>query len=361
MKIRSFIRQHFEKAKQRGYLPMFQNAGTHFEFPVELLLAIASRETNMTNMRGDFRGGKYHGHGIMQVDIGTAPEWCRSGAWKDVNASIQKGTSILADKARQLRKDWPADRPRTLQQFYWVLAASYNHGVPDSLHDFLQDGNPDKDTTGHDYGQDVLGRMQEFAWLLAEHGTTATERVIAAQPVDSGETPVSATGTATVDLPGIFTPTGLETQADGQQAQMAQATAPAVVVQTGDSASVTAGQPAQPVPGGGPNDPKKELETSKPAKSGALKAMLAFIIAPFVAVGIGITDILTAAKAATANNPGVYLVIIAVLVVILAAYWKYQDRQTQLDTQREQHAHERDLANQQVLADNSKVNVVLKT
>jgi hypothetical protein len=52
---------------------IFQRRGA---LPIpEILMAIASRETNMRNIIGD--GG--HGYGIMQIDDRSFPEWCNSG------------------------------------------------------------------------------------------------------------------------------------------------------------------------------------------------------------------------------------------------------------------------------------------
>ena len=42
----------------------FKTAAERYQLPPEILLAIASRETNMRNIIGD--GG--HGYGIMQID-----------------------------------------------------------------------------------------------------------------------------------------------------------------------------------------------------------------------------------------------------------------------------------------------------
>src|SRR4051812_8658535 len=128
---RHFIVQHFEKALQRGWLPYFSQAALKYDFPLALLLALASRETNMTNMKGDFRvskyfpNGGYHGYGILQVDIGTDAQWIASGAWQRVDEAIMHGTKILASKRDELNRMWTSSR--TIKNFLWVLAASYNH------------------------------------------------------------------------------------------------------------------------------------------------------------------------------------------------------------------------------------------
>jgi hypothetical protein len=77
-----------------------RSAAERYQLPPEILLAIASRETNMRNIIGD--GG--HGYGIMQIDDRSFPEWCNSGLWKDVNAAIQKGALDVLKRAQVFRK-----------------------------------------------------------------------------------------------------------------------------------------------------------------------------------------------------------------------------------------------------------------
>src|SRR6185312_2217418 len=61
---RSVLLTQLNRTRARGWLPFFNEAATQFSFPVALLLAIASRESNVQNILGD--GG--HGRGIMQID-----------------------------------------------------------------------------------------------------------------------------------------------------------------------------------------------------------------------------------------------------------------------------------------------------
>lgn len=368
MKIRSFISQHFEKALQRGYIPLFEAAATRYDFPTSFLMALASRETNMTNMKGDFRGGIYHGFGIIQVDIGTAREWCESGKWQDVGEAIMKGTSILAGKRNELVKAHA--HFKSDEDFMWVLAASYNHGAHGSLGDYILRGSPDLHTTGHDYGKDVIGRWHEFEHLMAARGIADHQPgapagvTLKSQPQGSSAhlMPAPAADSADDTPEPVET---LETGQDGTQGagsaenaptgDSAQSTAPSVVVQKAENVQAA----PQPVPGGGKDDPPVPVAAAVPAKSGALKSIIAAVTAPFIAVGIGLTDVLTAAKNATASNPMAFVVIVAVLAVLLLVYWKFQDRQTKLDLQREQHAHELDKMHLQIASDQTKINAVV--
>jgi hypothetical protein len=170
------IQIEFNRAKANGWIPMFTEAGAGFGFSPGLLMGIASRETNMENIEGDFQHDGPHGFGIMQIDKGTNPTFCLSGGWKNVEASIHMGASILASKQVQIQKGQgvslsipghPFVGARlSMSDLNRCTVASYNAGLlayyAQSVH-----GNPDLYTTGHNYSADVIARMRQFAALLA--------------------------------------------------------------------------------------------------------------------------------------------------------------------------------------------------
>src|SRR5215471_8403512 len=151
------LRSQCESAKANGWLPYFDEAAQQYEFPVELLLAIASHETNMRNIKGDFRNGVYHGYGIMQVDIGTDPEFCRNWTPEKVKESIDRGTQILVGKRSYLAGHHITDLK--------AIAAAYNTGEGNVARSVAAGRDPDSTTTGGDYGRDVLARMGVFEQL----------------------------------------------------------------------------------------------------------------------------------------------------------------------------------------------------
>src|ERR1044071_6978708 len=102
------IKKQFQRAKDNGWIAQFKKQATDYQFSPELLMAIASRETNMRNIMGD--GG--HGYGIMQIDDRSFPDWCHSGLWNDANAGIMKGALVLDSKREQIR----AGQGRTLRR-----------------------------------------------------------------------------------------------------------------------------------------------------------------------------------------------------------------------------------------------------
>ena len=153
------LRSQFNRAKAQGWIPIFVAVATDLGFLPEELLAIGSRETNLQNIRGDFRGGIYHGFGIMQVDIGTDPEFSKGG-WKDPAKSIRRGGEILASKREELKK---------MGLFSEVnMYCAYNCGSGNVKKAIAQGKDPNSRTTGKDYGNDVKKRVSVFRKFLAE-------------------------------------------------------------------------------------------------------------------------------------------------------------------------------------------------
>lgn len=167
------LKNQFNRVKANGWLTAFQKAGTDYSFPVEVLLGIASRETNMQNIVGDGD----HGFGIMQIDIGSYGDWCTSGAWKDVGASIQKGALVLNSKRDQIRsgqgqnltighQNFVGGDGLTDDQLLRISIAAYNAGLW-AYYGFSVDGNPDEKTTQGNYSADTLRRAAVFKTLLS--------------------------------------------------------------------------------------------------------------------------------------------------------------------------------------------------
>jgi transglycosylase-like protein with SLT domain len=159
------LRRQFTKAQTMGWLPLFQQSAQETGFPVEFLMAIASRETNMTNKRGDYRNGQYNGFGIMQIDRKTDPGFCASWNAADVQPAIHRGASILAEKSRSLLSQ---RLPINLE----YIACAYNCGQGTVVKAILDKQDPNLHTTGGDYGRDVIARMDVFDKLLHEQNQT---------------------------------------------------------------------------------------------------------------------------------------------------------------------------------------------
>lgn len=154
------LKKQYDSAKQNGWLAHFEDAAQQHDFSVELLLAISSRETNLKNIKGDFRDGIYHGYGVMQVDIGTDPAFCKAWTPEKVRESVQGGCRILAGKRAYLAKKQCTDLR--------AIAAAYNTGEGNVSRSLANGRDPDSTTTGRNYGTDVLARMEVFKRLLGE-------------------------------------------------------------------------------------------------------------------------------------------------------------------------------------------------
>jgi hypothetical protein len=153
------LQRQLNHARSSGWLPFFEAAAQSNQFQTEFLLAIASRETNLLNIKGDFHDNAYHGFGIMQVDVGTDSDFCAQWTSDQVEASINKGVGILVGKRDSLLHNQITD-PK-------AIAAAYNTGAGNVLHSIKNGADPDHTTTNHDYGADVLARMAVFVTLLA--------------------------------------------------------------------------------------------------------------------------------------------------------------------------------------------------
>nr|WP_245480776.1 N-acetylmuramoyl-L-alanine amidase [Mesorhizobium sp. M1E.F.Ca.ET.041.01.1.1] len=167
----SHLKAQYNKAKTQGWIQAFKDEAKRWGFSPGVMMAIASRETNMRNIIGD--GG--HGYGIMQIDDRSFPDWVKSGAWKDANLGIAKGALVLADKREQVEQG----RGKRLKvggrsfvgeafngdQLLRITIASYNSGLR-AYYYFSTSGNPDEGTTGRDYSADVLHRAMYFSEFL---------------------------------------------------------------------------------------------------------------------------------------------------------------------------------------------------
>ena len=170
------IQREFAYAKAQGWLPLFAQAGSLYNFTPALLMGIASRETNMKNIQGDFQGGIYHGYGLMQIDIGSYPDFCRSGDWRDVAKGIHMGAMVLNSKQVQIHEGVGrrievkstvfTGAKLSDADFNRTAVAAYNAGLW-AYYGMSVRGNPDLYTTGHDYSADVINRTKQFADCLA--------------------------------------------------------------------------------------------------------------------------------------------------------------------------------------------------
>jgi hypothetical protein len=157
-----------------GWIPVIGAAADRYQFTTELLLAIASRETNLDVKYQRVPGDRGHGFSMWQLDIGSHRDWIATGAWKDVGTAVMKAGEALAAKRAEVKAEArrrnlvlaPTDVER-------ITVAAYNCGSGPALSSFVRTNGADADraTTGHDYSADAIARRDVFASFLASSGT----------------------------------------------------------------------------------------------------------------------------------------------------------------------------------------------
>jgi hypothetical protein len=136
-----------------------------------LVMATIDRETGGKNILGD--GG--HGHGLMQLDDRfNAAFLAAHQNGLDPASNIMEGSRQLACHIAAMRKVVPTLGPVPEDLILLAACASYNAGEGREarlLRDTADAPQIDAPTTGHDYGQDVLRRRDEFKAVLSAAAT----------------------------------------------------------------------------------------------------------------------------------------------------------------------------------------------
>lgn len=116
----------------------------------------SGRQLNLISAltRGDYdqRRGEtsktYHGFGFWQIDIGSFPDFVRSGDWKDPRRCCDMAIKVLEGKRQYLAQHWPGATGELLEK---AITGAYNNGEGNELKDLEEGADLDARTTGHDY------------------------------------------------------------------------------------------------------------------------------------------------------------------------------------------------------------------
>lgn len=114
------------------------------------------------SMKGDFtqRPGEtekqYHGFGFIQIDIGSYPDFVKSGNWKIPLKNFQQAVSCLEFSRKYLLLHFPTLAGDGLKHY---VTAAFNCGVGNENKVITKQLDPDAYTAGHDYSKAVF----EFA------------------------------------------------------------------------------------------------------------------------------------------------------------------------------------------------------
>lgn len=155
------LRLQFNRARDNGWLAYVNEFGRQYDIAASLILAIASRETRIKNIKGDYRGGRYHGFGVMQVDIGTDAQFARLWRPEMVRESFLRGVQILKGKFTYL-----ANKGLSGAILTRYAVGSYNGGEGAAYKAYKSGRSADSFTTGKNYATDVLERQLFFESFL---------------------------------------------------------------------------------------------------------------------------------------------------------------------------------------------------
>ena len=160
---RATMRTELARARAAGWEACCLEAEARAELPRGLLLAIASRETDMNDVVGD--GG--HGRGLFQIDDRSHGSFLtkHGAAGRGGKPPVREAARYAAELVRSNldygeRKGVPA-----AERLKFALSA-YNAGPGGALKGWQERGDSDARTTGGDYGRDVLARLGHFGALL---------------------------------------------------------------------------------------------------------------------------------------------------------------------------------------------------
>jgi peptidoglycan hydrolase-like protein with peptidoglycan-binding domain len=148
------LAEQARRARARGWTPVMRKAEERWRLPAGLLLAVASRETDMEDIVGD----KGHGRGLFQIDDRFHAEWLAAhgapgpGTTPRLEDAADFAASMLASNLAFGKQNGVT----AAEQLRFACSA-YNAGAGGALAG-QQLGDCDRKTTGGDYGRDVLER-----------------------------------------------------------------------------------------------------------------------------------------------------------------------------------------------------------
>jgi peptidoglycan hydrolase-like protein with peptidoglycan-binding domain len=149
------LSREVDLARSRGWSAICAQAEQRHRLPAGLLLAIASRETNMQDICGDAG----HGRGLFQIDDRSHVDFLKrcgaygAGGMPPLAEAAEYAASLLdANRAFGRSKGIAGD---ALVKF---MISAYNAGAGNALAGY-QHGDSDARTAGGDYASDVLERL----------------------------------------------------------------------------------------------------------------------------------------------------------------------------------------------------------
>ena len=145
------LHKQLMRVKKQGWMPHFDAASAKSNLAIEVLLAVASRETNCSNIVGD----KGHGRGIMQIDDRSHMEFISiNGNGMVPESNIRFGASLIRAYLDYYKNNIEA------------AIAAYNTGQKNVNNSIKAGRSVDSTTTEKNYSEDVLYRSKLIKELL---------------------------------------------------------------------------------------------------------------------------------------------------------------------------------------------------
>lgn len=167
MILKFLLKRQLDNLKKTPLFDIFIKISDKQKVPLEYLLAVGSRETNLKNIIGD----KGNGVGVMQIDTRyhyIAKEKKEDGTWETCpEPLINFGAYLLRDNYEYFKRKYPRNVYTWAGDYaWWKLAFSaYNAGRAGAESGMTR-GDSDLKTTGGNYAKDVINRSKIFADLL---------------------------------------------------------------------------------------------------------------------------------------------------------------------------------------------------
>jgi len=139
----------------------------------EVLAGIMLRETRggestLLDVQGPAgKGDSGHGHGLMQIDDRSFPEFCHSEDWWDPLLNIEFGARVLAGKRKTLVKMCVrASIVLTPDELERAAIAAYNCGEGNVFKTIVRKENVDLHSAHGDYSKSVLEYAEAYKGLV---------------------------------------------------------------------------------------------------------------------------------------------------------------------------------------------------
>lgn len=173
-------RNCLDRIRQR-YGAILSESAAWYGHRMEILAGIMMRETaggesKWLDVPGPGgRGDGGHGHGLMQIDDRSFPDFCRSEDWKDPAKNVDMGARILAEKRHFL-----ATKQFPIPLLERGAIAAYNCGEGNVLKAHLAGEDLDIHTADHNYSACVMAFADAYVGICPPAAATAPETILVA-------------------------------------------------------------------------------------------------------------------------------------------------------------------------------------